>query len=691
MATTSIDDYSWVKSSFLLPANAILNEGGSIRRIYSTNMQSAFDTTPGGCYVLNPLPQFTRYADIKHNNVFGGNRGSKLTINGGSMPKSNATYDRQSNGMGRCYHEKFFENMQRVHFRMGVAEFNDLYSYFTNYYSVSAATMARTGRTAGVLYQLGWALGSVGSIPLQPFILAGKAVKFMLRKPASKYYYLRPTMYPYWSAVSSMVNGIAANMGLIPRPIGDKTAMLYEKDERIDQRDVDQYHRMIPSIYRAKGGIDVFAIAQRAQKLVNERRDLLDGELDGVGDYKSVQAIMQRRMYGDDLPQVLNSYDPGQTSLEAYAELWRNSMALGSTGEGDAALKKDTFERTQRGDGWWERMGDAWTSERRMGSEFVTFRVDYTGTQSESFSSSTKESSIASQINSISASARESRFSIADGNIDNAGIAKIGFDGLKSFLSGAAEGFGVQGLAQLAGSAFADIPKMWDSSSADFNKTTFNIPLRTPYGDPMSRLQNLILPLCALFAMAVPLSTGKQSYTSPFLVECFNQGRSHIRLGIIDSFSVTRGVGDVGWTNQGHFLGADVSISVLDMSSVVHMPLVAGFELTDAVVKSAGYAVGSIGGLVTGESGAGENGAAIASAMLGSVYDDDNNYTDYLAMLSGMPLEAEINTKRKWAVRLAREQAKFDDMKSPNRMAMWAQSGLIGDVIKAFSLSTDRF
>ena len=102
-------------------------------------------------------------------------------------------------------------------------------------------------------------------------------------------------------------------------------------------------------------------------------------------------------------------------------------------------------------------------------------------------------------------------------------------------------------------------------------------------------------------------------------------------------------------------------------------------------------AVGSIGGLVTGESGAGENGAAIASAMLGSVYDDDNNYTDYLAMLSGMPLEAEINTKRKWAVRLAREQAKFDDMKSPNRMAMWAQSGLIGDVIKAFSLSTDRF
>jgi glutaredoxin-related protein len=61
-----------------------------------------------------------------------------------------------------------------------------------------------------------------------------------------------------------------------------------------------------------------------------------------------------------------------------------------------------------------------------------------------------------------------------------------------------------------------------------------------------------------------------------------------------------------------------------------------------------------------------------------------------LAILAGIPLEAEINSLRKWAVRLARQQAAFDDMKSPERIGMWAMSGMSGDVIKGFSQATDR-
>jgi hypothetical protein len=76
--------------------------------------------------------------------------------------------------------------------------------------------------------------------------------------------------------------------------------------------------------------------------------------------------------------------------------------------------------------------------------------------------------------------------------------------------------------------------------------------------------------------------------------------------------------------------------------------------------------------------------------MLGSTYDDDNNYTDYLAILAGIPLEAEINSLRKWAVRLARQQAAFDDMVSPERIGMWAMSGVTGEAIKGFSQATDR-
>lgn len=686
MATTSITDASWVKSSFLLPATAILGDGGAARRIYSTSMQKASDTTLGGNFVLNPLPQFTRYADIKHNNSMGENRGRGIKLDGSRMPKSNATFDKKSNGMGRVYSDVFDDNMQRVHFRCGVAQFNDLYSYYTNYYSVPAATMARTGRTAGFFYNLGWALGSVASIPLMPFILAGKAIKFALRRPASKYYYLKPTMYPYWHAVSSMVNGIAANMGIIPRPIADSSAMLFDKDEKINNADVLAFHRMMPSIYRVNGGIDVFAVAQRGQVLVNQRRDMLDDDLGGVNDYADVKKIMQKRMFGDDLAEAYSSVKT--PSLEDYAEIWRTTGDLGLFN--DEQGSSDSFEKVTRGDGVLERAGTAYESERRMGSEFVSFRVDFTGTQTESFSSSAKESSISSQINSLSASNRETRFSAADGNLDAGGFASTALDAIKGFIMGGAQAIGVQGIGQLAGSAFADIPHIYDSSSCEFNKTTFTIPLRSPYGDPMSRLQNIIVPLCALFAMSVPLSTGKQSYTSPFLVECYNQGRTHIRLGLIDSFSVTRGVGDVGWNNQGHFLGCDVSISVLDLSSAIHMPLQAGYAMTEKVVQGAGYLMGGIKDLVTGSATSAETGSALASAFLGSTYDDDNSYTDYMAILSGMPLEAELNTKRKWAVRMARQQTKFDDSTSPAGTVMYAMSGVTGDVIKAVSLSGDR-
>lgn len=684
--TTTVEDFSWVKSAFLLPADAMLEENGAVRRIYSTSMQKASDTTLGGSFVLNPLPQFTRYADIKHNNTYGLARGKALTLDSDSVVTNNTTSDTRSNGLGRVASEKFEDNMQKVHFSCGVAEFNDLYSYYTNYYSVAAATMARTGRTAGFFYKLGWALGSVGSIPFMPFIVAGKAIKFALRRPASKYYYIKKTMYPYWHAVSSMVNGIAANMGLIPRPIANSSAMLFEQSEQISAADTLAFHNMMPSIYRVNGGIDVFAVAQRGQRLVNERRDALDGELENVTSYADVQKIMQKRAYGEDLSGIYAKLP--RPTLEDYGEIWRNAEDLGKFDENKATA--DTFEKTQPKGTVWERTKAAFASEKSMGSDFVSFRVDYTGTQSESFSNATKEASISQQINSLAAKNRETRFSIADGNLDASGFIGAAFDAVKSFASGVSEGFGVQGLAQLSGSAFAEIPKVHDSSSCEFNRTTFTIPLRSPYGDPMSRLQNIILPLCALFAMSVPLSTGKQSYTSPFLVECFNQGRSHIRLGIISSFSVTRGVGDIGWTNQGHFLGCDVSITVDDMSNIVHMPLQAGYTMTEKTVQALGYAAGSLVGAATGSDTAGETGSAVAAASLGSTYDDDNAYTDYLAMLAGMPLEAEINTKRKWAVRLARQQARFDDQVSPNRMVMEAMSGITGDVIKAFNFSTER-
>lgn len=688
----NILDDSWVKSAFLLPSDQIMGGNqAAINRIYSTSMQKATDTTLGGNFVINPLPQFTRYCDLKHNILTRPEGRGKNTLIP-EISRFNGTSANSTNGMGRVYSEKFDDNMQVVHFRCGYPQFNSLTSFYANYYSIPAASMARSGRAPGFFYTLGWAVGSVATIGLLPFIMAGKAIKFFLRRPASKYYYLKPSMLPYWGAVSSMVNAIAANMGIIPRPIYEGAKALYEKENGIDQTDVDAYHKLIPSIYRKNGGIDVFAVAQRGQRLVQHRRRLLDKQLDKITNKSEMREVFKKRLYGEDMGDVYAIVSKVDTSYEAYNKIWRDSEMMGQISDKDVK-NEQVVEKTGRMDeGLWERTKAAFKSESQMASEFISFRVDHTGTQTESFSNGTKEPSIQGQINGISASARETRFSMFDGNIEGSGIVAGALGAVKDFAAGVGQGIGIQGLAQLAGSAYVDIPKVWDSSSCDFNKLSLTIPLRSPYGDPLSRLQNLILPMCALFAMSVPLSTGKQSHTSPFLIEYFAQGRAHSRLAIVDSLTITRGVGDVGWNNTGGFLGVDVQLGLLDLSTAVNMPLNPAFEISDRIVQAAGYGVGAgiswLGG-GTANTG-GENGVAVASAMLGSTYDDDNNYTDYLAILAGIPLEAEINTLRKWAMRLARQQAAFDDAHSPERGAMWAMSGVVGEVAKAFALATDR-
>lgn len=688
----NILDDSWVKSAFLLPSDQIMGGNqAAINRIYSTSMQKATDTTLGGNFVINPLPQFTRYCDLKHNILTKPDGRGKTTL----LPKvtrTNGTSANSTNGMGRVYSEKFDDNMQVVHFRCGYPQFNSLTSFYANYYSIPAASMARSGRAPGFFYSLGWAVGSVATIGLLPFIMAGKAIKFFLRRPASKYYYLKPSMLPYWGAVSSMVNAIAANMGLIPRPIYEGAKALYEKENGMDQTDVSAYHRLIPTIYRANGGIDVFAVAQRGQKLVSHRRLLLDKQLNGITNKAQMRETFKKRLYGEDMGDVYAIVNKIDTSYEAYVDIWKNSEMMGKVSDEDVK-NEAVVEKTGRMDeGLWERTKKAFRDEARMASEFVSFRVDHTGTQTESFSNGTKEPSIQGQINSISASARETRFSMFDGNIEGTGIVAGALGAVKDFALGVGQGIGIQGLAQLAGSAYVDIPKVWDSSSAEFNKLSLTIPLRSPYGDPLSRLQNIILPMCCLFAMSVPLSTGKQSHTSPFLIEYFAQGRAHSRLAIVDSLTITRGVGDVGWNNTGGFLGVDIQLGLLDLSTAVNMPLNPAFEVSDRIVQAAGYGVGAgISWLGGGTASAGgETGVAVSSAMLGSTYDDDNNYTDYLAILAGIPLEAEINSLRKWAVRLARQQAAFDDAHSPERAAMWAMSGMIGDVAKGLGLASDR-
>lgn len=524
-------DESWIKQSFLLDQSQI-DDDHYYRKYYSTATQKFVDTSLGGHWALNPLPQFTRFCD----------------------PPVRGRYS-PSNGMGEYYSDAIDDNAQLVHFRLGVPKFNSLTSFFGNFYSAEASSFARTGRGTSAFFKVGSVLGTLVTLPVQPLIWLGSTIDYFMNRPQTSYYTLDPRMPLYWSAFNTMLNGVVANLGWVARYwTPEASSQFVPGMDKSD--DVEDLSSMLAGdVMMSKGTFNVTAIAGRAQRLADKYNDAIAKAVGDARDAMSLKKAIREVSTAD-------TYDDTEdVSLTKYLTTYFDNATMHSQydpNQADVMNKADNSESSIQG--W----GDFFRAERRMGLDFVTYRVDHTGVQTETFSTSTKESSIAATINGISGEVREKRFSLADGNT-GIGIVDWAFNAARDVAMGAASQFKIDGLAALAGSAFVDIPKLPDQSQADINRTTFTIPLRSPYAHDYARIQHILLPLCGLLCMGLPLSTGPQSFCSPLLIEVVNEGRTRIHRGVVSSISVSRGVGDIGWLPHGKFMGVDVT----DRKSVV--------------------------------------------------------------------------------------------------------------------------
>jgi hypothetical protein len=221
----------------------------------------------------------------------------------------------------------------------------------------------------------------------------------------------------------------------------------------------------------------------------------------------------------------------------------------------------------------------------------------------------------------------------------------------------------MSGLAVLAGAAFADIPKHYASSSTQFPRAEFTIQLRSPYGNDASRLMALYTPLSMLLAGALPRSTGKASYDSPFHCECYSRGFCQIRYGMIDSLTVTAGVGNLGFNRDRKPLGIDITFSVVDMSSIMHMPIVPGaspsdlFSLKEATAK---------------------------------IFAEDSAAKDYMAVLSSMTLSSQVYQLPKLFRNITKASADINSWFTASRMANAVGGWLPSRLWSAAILGTDR-
>lgn len=740
-ATDSIDtirDTDWIKDANT--ATVVLSGVSRSTRFVSLADSTFEEAGIGSNVAINPLPQFTRYADVRSTGLAGTK--DQVEVARGST----------NIGMGHYYAEAFNSTQHTIHMRFGVPEYNSMISFFTGFFSTSMANDVRSG---GIIYKTFYAVaeGAATLVALVHWrlvlgvLIAGKLYRFLFNKPATKYYYLRPTMGKYWMAVNTMFNQIVVYKRMTPinQEIVDVTPSQNQVTTATTNALLD-YFKDFTYKDDVTGNLyfDVYKIAGRHTFRLNQVNDILKDKLANYGydemvDYleamgsrswagdPNVDSRLRYSRAADEIKEAIKSVSPRGIKewIVTNEQVGFGTSRLGedtSTGVASAGVQglrnpiwsnngfeaaqtvtevKDGKEETRSNiddignsskflqtDGkgmsyvepritstraMQEETKQAATSfidlmevEFEDGTAFATFRVDNPGSADESWSNQTGESSISSAFNSISAKARDVTFNLMGGNIDNGIITGV-IDAAKGLLHGALDSFHLSGLLSLGGAAFVDIPQQWENSSANLPRMNYTMQLFTPYGNPIGQLLYVHLPMCMLLAAALPISTGHQSYTSPFLLELYDRGRAQTRLGIMDSLSFTRGTTELPFNKDRQFMSVDVSFSVKDLSSIMHMPL-----------STAAYSPLELINPI-------KNAASVIDTLIG----EDNVYNDYLHVLAGASLYQSVYRGQKLRDNVGVLRQRSMSLSSMSHWASWLHTTPIG-LLDIFHRGTER-
>lgn len=625
---TTVDDSNpldrdWMKVAFMV-SDIDLADPTDIANRYWSSASARFTDTRLGCNIgINPRPQWTRYSDIRVK----GRLSDRETV---SLSNVSGNY-----GMGRAYAEGIDEPSQRIYMRFGVPAFNGLATFLTRAFNREQTILARTGRAPSAWYKLfkvvGTALTTVAFPALAVTVGVGKAMYWLMGRPTSKFFNLKPTMYLYWSTVNLLVNNHAVNYGIFKK-IGsnEEGEQRLSRPYKLDEDQMREIQALMPDVFSPSGYFDIYFLANKAQRIANQLF-MKDYEALDKATSTTFTGYLKREYSGKGRHSTYISKGDGSPTMEAML----NRMVMmgdyfgSDVKEDDGKVEKDPRvvadpeeSHAPREDSRIQAMLKYADAEFKDGSAFAIFRVDHSGSVSESFSNSVAESDLAQKLNGISSDFREARFTLADGNLFG-GV----FDSIKSGIENVAMGLldgvslGFAGLIPgLGGSGYIDIPKHWQSSAASLPRASYKIRLFSPYNNPISRMINIWIPFYMLLAAATPRSTGKSSYTSPYYCQLFDRGRLQSKLAMVESLSITRGTSNLQFDVTGQALAIDISLNVVDLSTIMHMP--------------------------------------VASGLMGEAditLDEDNITMDYMSVLAGMDIYSQIYPFTKAQLKLTKK------------------------------------
>lgn len=669
------NDMDWLKASFLV-SDKSFDDIVNTARTYTYADDKFQNTSLGGNYAINIPPQFTHtadplikgQADSKNNDADNLGLGIRADDTGMGRYFSEAIDDNKE-----LLHLRF-----GVSEFNSIAAFL-MRSYDNDAGRLARTGQASGGLIDMVSENIGKLAGFVAAIPIATIVTIVRLGNFLgklffntgLYLPNSKFYYIKPTMRLYWKTVNYMANALAVNMAILPGYMWDgkvetgdtgKFSFLTEpgtdkQKSNLTQTDVEELHKALPDIFRKEGGIDVRAVANKAKRLELRRRKAVADKLNEYAEtsgtpadrenlLKVLEKIQKEKtslgVSYDESPQtkpdgedgwfmryLRSSFGEIQTVSEENkaTALTEEAEAEVRTGKGNSVFSSIMDETKDALNNWLfddsdnfqDGLAEYMEADLLSGSDWATFMVSGDKTVSESFSNEVGESAISEKINSTSGSIRDTKFNLAGGDIGIPVIQEaLGFvlGTAKSAVDSFARWTGIDGFGVLLGGGFIDIPHTWKNTTASLPKIEYTMELRATYGNKISIFTDIYIPLLMILAGSLPLSTGRKSYTSPFLVEAYRKGRSQVRLGIVESVSVNRGTGNASWSVDDLPLAVDVTFSITDLNQILHVPI-------DDV----------FGG-----------------------YDDDSAYTDYMATLGSLGL----SDMTLWPKIQARARAKFN-------------------------------
>lgn len=615
-------DSSWLKSSFILKDSDIINgaeysEFIKKNRYYSTADLKFTCTSPGMNMAVNPKPQFTRYCDPR--------RKGKVT----SRPDItvNTRGHQYGLGMGSYYSEAIDDNQQRIFMRFGTPQFMPLLAWITRSFDVDKAILQNRGVITGTFLDAVNIVSKFFVVMTAPFISLGMMLGNALVM-SSRFYSVKDNMYTYWATVENLMNALVARRTMVPMVYQDYSHKLDNtmgREQKVTAPFIKGLSELIPDIIDEETGrISVFAIALRSQAAFNK---MLKDDLDKNQSKKLSEDFTGYQLTGNSSHDTYFSNSKGEPSkfadhffktahkflMDGNADeqvettdaagntqssfISFNPLYTGPDGKpltltldpNDPTASADSViaDNIQSKKSSYEKYKEYVLAELSEGMAFAVFNVENTGSISESFSSSTSANPIEATFNSISSKARNLTTMLSSAtDIPIIGdVMKLAADAGAIIASNATFGL-ANPLLALAYGVNVTMPKVWENSSASLPRASYKIKLISPYGNSYSQLFNIYLPLSMILAGSLPRSTGNSSYTSPFVCQLFDRGRTNIQLGIVDNVSITRGTANLPFSRNGHANAIDIDLSIANLDEIISVDVNSNgviSKLTDAL------------------------------------------------------------------------------------------------------------